>query len=322
MLTIKEILQNSHEPSIRYLYRLEICEEKLNPAEQAVLQDEIRNSERVTTMLSHRQPDGGFPWGPYFKWKGAFWTLLLLTELGYPAGDASLIPLRDQVFTWLLSPQHLKSVPLIDGRWRRCALQEASLVFSSLKLGIADDRVSQLVDHLLKWQWPDGGWNCDTKPAAVHSSFHETWIPTLAMHAYAQSSGDVRAAESARRASEVFLSHKLFKRTSDGAIMNHQFTQVAYPPFWHYDILAGLRTMAAVGALSDPRCADALDLLESKRLPDGGFAAEAKYYRVSTPDIGKSGSSLVEWGSTKKGVMNEFVTVQALSVLRKAGRAL
>ena len=32
------------------------------------------------------------------------------------------------------------------------------------------------------------------------------------------------------------------------------------------------------GYLDDPRCKDALDLLESKMLPAGGFAAEVKYF--------------------------------------------
>ena len=78
--------------------------------------------------------------------------------------------------------------------------------------------------------------------------------------------------------------------------------------------------MDAVGRLSDPRCADALDLLESKRLPDGGFTADVKYYKVSQAKIEGSGVSFVDWGGTSKKTMNEFVTVHALSILKKAGR--
>jgi len=313
-------LAQSAEPCVRYVFRRDYLGEKPENPAMLTLQEEIRKSSRVRTMLERRDADGRFPWHPYSKWIGAFWTLLMLADIGYPPGDQSLAPLRDQVLDWLLNPLHVNKVPQIAGRWRRCALQEASVVYSSLKLGIADDRVTQVVENLLKWQWPDGGWNCDVDPGATHSSFHETWIPLLAMHTYAQASGSPRAQESAQRASEVFLRHRLFKRTTDGAVMDAKFVKIAYPPFWHYDVLAGLRVMEAVGSLSDARCADALDLLDSKRLPDGGFAAEFKYYKLAQAKIEGSGVSFVDWGGTSKIKMNEFVSVHAKSILKKAGR--
>lgn len=322
MTHVSETLQNSMEPSIRYLFRRDVQGEDPATPEMHALQEEIRGSERVTKMLAPRNEDGRFPWFAYTKWAGAFWTLLALAELGYPPGDTGLSPLRDQVLEWLLGEQHLKNIKQIEGRWRRCALQEASIVFSMLKLGIIDDRITQLVESLLKWQWPDGGWNCDKIPGATHSSFHETWIPLLAMKAYADASGSPRAYNSVHKASEVFLSHQLFKRKSDGTVMDAQFTRLAYPAYWHYDILAGLRLMAAVDKITDPRCAAALDLLESKRLPDGGFAADTRYYRVVEVIPKGSGFSLVDWGGMSKRKMNEFVTLHALVVLKQAGRRI
>ena len=322
MATIHNLLITSVEPSIRYLYRRDVQGEDASKPEMLALQEEIRTSERVTGMLLNRGEDGRYPWHAYDKWAGAFWTLLLLTEIGYPPGDQGLIPLRDQTLEWLLSEKHLKNVPLIDGRWRRCALQEASIVYAMLKLGIVDDRITQIIESLLKWQWPDGGWNCDRIPTAANSSFHETWIPLRAMHAYAQISGDARAREAAEKACDVFLSRCLFKRKRDGAVMSRDFVTIAYPNYWHYDVLAGLRTMAEVGRLSDPRCVDALDWLESKRLPGGGFAAEKKYYRAVENHEEKSGISFVDWGGAGRTRMNEFVTVNALAVLKQAGRSL
>ena len=119
-------------------------------------------------MLARRDAQGRFPWHPSSKWVGAFWTLLMLADIGYPPGDQGLAPLRDQVLDWLLSPQHLNKVPQINDRWRRCALQEASIVYSSLKLGLANERIPQVVENLLQWQWPDGGWNSAKKPTPVH----------------------------------------------------------------------------------------------------------------------------------------------------------
>jgi hypothetical protein len=72
------------------------------------------------------------------------------------------------------------------------------------------------------------------------------------------------------------------------------------------------------GFSGDPRCSQALDLLEAKRLPDGGFPAEKRYYGVSDKLV--SGRSLVDWGGASKRRMNEWVTVDALTALRAAGR--
>lgn len=141
---------------------------------------------------------------------------------------------------------------------------------------------------------------------------------------YGKMTGNKRALDAVRRAAEVFLKRHLFRRQSDGRVIRPAFTTLHYPPYWHYDILAGLKVMAEAGFIGDERCTDALDLLESKRLPDGGFPAEDKYYhlveKLTSTGHRSSGFSLVGWGPTGKTRMNEFVTVDALAVLKAAGR--
>jgi hypothetical protein len=277
------------------------------------LQEQIRTCARTRALLSHYQ---GLH--PYQKWHGAHWVLMLLADLGYPTGDPALIPLREAELAWLLDPVRLKKVPLIQDRYRRCGSMEGNAVYALVKLGLADERVSALVDWLLRWQWPDGGWNCDKKPAAQKSSFHETLIPLRGLIAYYRILGDDRVKKSMDRAAEVFLSRSLFRRLSDQSIMFHSFTSLHYPCFWHYDILFGLKVMDEGGYLDDPRCREALALLESKQMKEGGFCAEEKYYRVS--ETVKTGTTSIGWGPVSQKKMNEFVTVDALSVLRHAGR--
>ena len=255
----------------------------------------------------------------YKKWDGAHWVLSILADLGYPAGDEVLRPLMEDVFeTWLSKEHEARHLRMIDGRARRCASQEGNAIWSSLQLGLADSRTDELVNRLLKWQWPDGGWNCDKRPKADTSSFMETLIPLRALALYAGLSGDARVRSAAERAAEVFLRRQLFKRQRDGKVMDRHFTLLHYPLYWHYDILFGLKVMAEAGLIGDPRCRPALDLLESKRLPEGGFPAEESYARTSRPDV--SGYSPVSWGGTSRKKMNVFVTVDALYVLRVAGR--
>jgi hypothetical protein len=274
----------------------------------------VRASPRVTDLLSGCDRSGH----AYRKWTGSHWILSLLADLGCPPGDESLRPLMEETFAAWLSEAHKKHIRTTEGRVRRCASQEGYAVWCSLRLGFADGRTDELVRRLLEWQWPDGGWNCDKHPAADTSSFMETLIPLRALGLYARLTGDPRARAAAEHAAEVFLRRRLFLRLADGSVMDKHFVRLSYPSYWHYNILLGLKVMADIGCLDDPRCGEALDLLESKRLPDGGFPAEETYSRPTRPEL--AGYMPVSWGGTSRIHLNPFVTADALYVLRAAGR--
>jgi hypothetical protein len=55
----------------------------------------------------------------------------------------------------------------------------------------------------------------------------------------------------AERASELFLTHGLFRRRDDGAVITPSFLQLHHPCDWHYDILFGLEVLAEAGHLRD-----------------------------------------------------------------------
>jgi hypothetical protein len=251
--------------------------------------------------------------------KNASFSAGLLGYLGYPTEDETLRPFMEDIFnTWLSKKHETKHLRVIDGRVRRCASQEGYAIWCSLRLGFADTRTEELVGHLLKWQWPDGGWNCDKVPEAYTSSFMETLIPLRALGLYAKVTRDTKARVAAERATEVFLQRQLFKSRRDGQVINQSFVMLHYPCYWHYDILFGLKVMAESGFIHDPRCAAALALLESKCQPDGGFPAEESFARTNRPQL--SGFSPVKWGRTSKKTINPFVTADALYVLKMAGR--
>jgi hypothetical protein len=316
-IILQRLLQSS-EPSIRYKVLTQTLGPETDTTEIRNLQEEIRGSARVQKLLSERNASGQIPGHPYSKWNGAHWVLATLADLGYPPCDERLFPLREQVYAWLLGAGHRKGVKIIAGRARRCASQEGNALFALHTLGLADERTEELVQGLLRWQWPDGGWNCDKNPKATHSSFMESLLPLRGLALHARHTGDKRSQQAAERAADVFLKRELFKRQSDSSVIDEDFITMHYPWYWHYDILFGLKVMAEAGWLDDQRCQAALDLLESKRLADGGFPAEKKYYQ-SNPKA-KTGRSLVDWGGTSRTQMNEFVTVEALAVLRAAKR--
>ena len=332
---VVDALLRSKEPSIRWKTRVNVLGEERGSRVVRGLEEEIRGSPRVRALLRRRQALGrrGTARPVYYKWQGFHWVLASLADLGYPRGDASLLPIRDRVLGLWLGPAYFREfvagtetkaygsrgVPLVRGRYRRCASQQGNALYAITTLGIADARADALAERLLHWQWPDGGWNCDRNPAADTSSFMETLLPMLGLHAHAEAAKNAAAARAARRAAEVFLRRHLFRRVSDGRVIHPAFVALHYPLYWHYDFLGGLKAMARVGRIGDPRCREALDLLEARRLPDGGWPAEARHYTVS-PKTFKANAEFVDWGGTSTKRMNEWVTVDALAVLRAAGR--
>jgi hypothetical protein len=307
----------SDEPSLRWKARVGILGEDPDAPALRTLREEIRTSPRVAALLAGRTSGGTIPGDIYRKWTGAHWVLTTLADLGYPPGDAALAPMVDQVCAGWLSSRHVDAVPVINGRPRRCASQEGNALLSMLTLGFADARTDRLAENLLRWQWPDGGWNCDRRPDAAVSSFHESWIPLRALARYARTRGRADVLPAVDRAAELFLCRRLFRRLRDGSIMKSEFFRLIYPQYWHYTILSGLIAMAEIGRIGDPRCAEAVERLAKKRLPDGGFPAEHACYR--TEYTRHTGCSWVDWGGKDRARTNPWVTVEVLRVLRAAG---
>ena len=334
--SVIDSLLHSDEPSVRWKTLVRVAGEDPDSRKVNELRQEIRNSARVKTLLSDRSMRFVREAHVYAKWRGAHWTLAALADLGYPAGDERLIPIRERVLDHWLGDAFYKEfeskssvpkyssgrgVPLVQGRYRRCGSQQGNALYSITRLGLADARSDGLAERLMHWQWPDGGWNCDRKPSAHVSSFNETLLPMIGLAAHAENRGDDAARTSAMKAAEVFLCRQLFKSRTTGKVVSPHFIRQHYPRYWHYEMLGGLVAMAEIGLIDDPRCRDALDLLERKELPTGGWAAEGKFYKVSVNANSREGSiSPVDWGGSGVRRMNEWVTADALYVLRAAGR--
>ncbi|MCI4353728.1 MAG: hypothetical protein L3K14_10190 [Thermoplasmata archaeon] len=327
-------LLRSTEPAIRWKVHVQVLGESRDLPRIRRLEEEVRRSPRVRALLTHRNAPyrTGTNRSVYYKWQGIHWLLGALSEIGYPRGDESLKPLIDRSLEVWLRPSYFRTftpatdseigrrvgLPVIEGRVRHCASMQGYALRYVSALGWPDARCRRLAGLLQDWQWPDGGWNCDVDPAADTSSFMETLLPLRGLGAYADVSGDRQAIRAARAAAEVFLERRLFRRRSDGKVIKPDFVRLHYPLYWHYDVLGGLKGMAEVGLIQDPRCAEALDWLESKEIPERGWPAEARYYRVSRNF--ESSSEFMGWGPTGKNIPNEWVTTDALLVLSAAGR--
>jgi len=217
-----------------------------------------------------------------------------------------------------LSEQHISNVPLIDGRHRRCGSQEGNALWaaSTMGLGSPSER-DRLVANLLRWEWPDGGWNCDRHREAHHSSFNESFAPLRGLAAHRQA-GHVRDAAldaAIDAAAEFLLRHKVVESERTGDLANPRLGLLRWPPYWHYGLLPGLRALQDARRLDDPRVAPALDRLRLARSPDGIWRPDGRWW--GSPRA-KSGANIeiVDWGRDGEARM---LTLHALEILAAAG---
>lgn len=177
--------------------------------------------------------------------------------------------------------------------------------------------VSGLIDRLLTEQMDDGGWNCEMENGSTRGSFNTTICVLDALLAYEQSFGardDVTAART--RGETYLLDRQLFKRLSTGEPViidrkrGNDFTQFAFPTWWHYDVLRGLDYLRAAGVPPDERVRDAIALVRAKQLPNGAWPLDVRYAGKMPVDLGES-----------PGEPSRWITLRAMRVLRWAEHA-
>jgi hypothetical protein len=301
----------SDEPAIRGMARRDLLGEA-NPADL----ERVTDGPIVRALLAGQRADGGFGAHPYRKWTGAHWRLVSLVELEVPAGEPRAMAALDTVLDWLTAPSYRGSRRRKDGLILSDASMEGNALAVACRLGAAGDpRARQLAESLMAWQWPDGGWNCDARASGRRSSFHESHVPMWALFEYARVSGDDAARRASDRTAELFLSHRIFRRHATGEPIHASWTVLHYPPYWHYDVLQAVHLLARLDRVRDERAADALDLLEERRLPNGRWRAGAYWWQ---PPGSPRAPEAVNWG---RGEPSEMLTLNALRVLKAAGRA-
>jgi hypothetical protein len=268
---------------------------------------------------------------PYKKWGGAHWRLVALAELGVtaatPGARVALDEAFDETAAWLLSPGHVRNARPIDGRVRICGSKEGLALWAAATIGLgSESQLTELAAHLVGWQWPDGGWNCDVRPAARHASFNESWGPLLGLAAYrrryasatrSDRDNDVDAGieEAVGGATEFLLRHRVVESERTGELANPHVGLLRWPAYWHYGLLPGLRALHEAGTLGDPRVGPALDRLRAARQPDGTWRSDGRWWRTPRPASG-SNVEIIDWGAEGEARM---LTLQALEILAAAG---
>ena len=225
-------------------------------------------------LLDLQRPDG--QWGdgvatPF--WWTNMYTLVFLRDLGAdPASGrvrAAIDLVRERV-TW--GPEFGDS-PFFEGEVEPCI--NGRVVALGAYFGQRSDR---LVDRLLSEQLADGGWNCEAERGSVRSSFHTTICVLEGLLAFERAFGTTTAVSEARRRGQHYLlERRLLRRLSTGELVRPEWTRLAFPPLWHYDVLRGLDYLRAASVEPDRRVEEAVASVLERRQSDGRWLLDIRH---------------------------------------------
>ncbi len=171
--------------------------------------------------------------------------------------------------------------------------------------------VSGIVERLLTERLDDGGWNCEAEYGSVRSSFDSTIDVLDGLLEHERVTGPSPELSAARRGGEEYLLERsLFRRKSNGEVVDPAYLDFAFPFYWRYDILRALDHFRRSGIAPEPRMAEAIDIVRSKRQPDGRWLLD----RIHPGRVHFE----LEDGI---GTPSRWITLRALRVLRWADTA-
>jgi hypothetical protein len=264
-------------------------------------------------LLARQRPDGH--WGDDLanpEW-ATHWVLVLLREMGLDSASdearRAVGLVRDNV-TW-----HWWGKRFFEGEVEPCI--NGRVLAAGAYFG-QDDHA--LVERLLGDQMADGGWNCEQENGSTRGSFHSTInvLEGLLEHERAGSTtAEVTAAR--ERGQEYLLERRLFRRASIGDLIDPRFAQLGYPQGYHYDVLRGLDYLRAAGLRPDERMTEAIDVVASKRGPDGRWLLENRHDVDGDMCLPPTVVALLSEMGEAEGKPSRWITLRARRVLRWAG---
>lgn len=308
-----------HDPVIQWLLdgdpaiRWQVLRDLLGAPDEQVAAERARVATEGAgaQLLALQQPNGTWAGAAWNRgWDSTMHVLSLLRELGLDSAGAearrAVERVRDQV-TWRgCGPPEADTHPFFAGEVEACIngqVAASGAYFSQDVQGI--------IDRLLGEQLADGGWNCEAANGSTRASFNTTICVLEALLAYewaGRRSPDVTAAR--LRGQDYLLERQLFRRRSTGAVIARDrkgaadWTHVAFPTWWHYDVLRGLEYLRRADVTPDARIAEAIDLVAAKRDADGRWPLDTSY----------PGRMPVELDAGE-GRPSRWITLRALRVL-------
>lgn len=233
-------------------------------------------------MLAQQGADGQWAGGAYLPaeqdgwqdedgqpWTATTWSLNQLREWGLDA--AALAGTAEKLAAnarW-----EYDDLPYWGGEVDVCI--NAFTLMNGVWLG-ADVRA--LAEWFPAHQLSEGGWNCEWVEGETRSSVHSTLNAVRGLLYYERAIGGDDVLRAARKRGEEYLLGRRLMYARSGEVLGAWTTRLTYPLRWACDVLRSTDYFreASVydGVAPDERIADAIDVIRSKRQPDGRWLQE------------------------------------------------
>jgi hypothetical protein len=291
------------DPSIRWQVLRDLLDAP--PEEVAAERSRVAKEGWGARFLDLEDPDGQWAGGalfPHGEWDrsepGQPWTatypvLLVLRQIGVDPADervrASIAKVAANC-VWENDGQ-----AFFDGEIEPC------INGTVVGLGAYFGRdVEVVVARLLDDQLSDGGWNCEAENGATVSSVHSTIGVLEGLLLHERATGGTPAATAAReRGEEYLLERRLYRRRSTGEPMDPAFGLFSFPTRWHYDVLRALDHFRAVGGAPDPRLAEGIEMVRSRRRSDGTWPLENTHIGRTSFDMEDGDGAPSRWNTLR-----------------------
>jgi len=302
------------DPAIRWQAMRDLTDA---PAEQvAAERARVATEGWGARLLALRREDGLWDTGTSDSEWPSLLALLMLRDMGLdPSGEEArtTIALVANNATWhSRGPWH--GTPVFAGEVEPCI--NGRVVTLGAYFG---QDVTGIVERLLGEQMADGGWNCEQENGSTRGSFHTTINVLEGLLAHERAAGGspemTRALE---RGQEYLVERRMLRRLSSGELIDPAFTLFSFPTGWHYDALRGLDYLRDAGVTPDPRVAEAIDLVRSKRDAEGRLPLENPH---ESEMVNARVRDLEFDMDEREGRPSRWNTLRALRVLRWAGRS-
>jgi hypothetical protein len=259
------------DPAIRWQVLRDLTD--ASPEEVAAERERVEQEGWGARLLDLEDEDGlwdggaCFPGGyrggePGQPWTATMHTLQTLQILGLDPASGSArraIPLVAENCRWEHAGQRY-----FDGEVEPCINGRA--IETGAYFGVD---VSAIVERVLGERLSDGGWNCEVENGSVRTSFDTTINVLDGLLEYERADGSSDAVRDARHSGEEYLLERdLFRRKSTGEVADQAYLDFAFPYYWHYDVLRALDYFRRAGD-PDTRMSEAIEIVRSKRQPDG-----------------------------------------------------
>ncbi|HEY9775243.1 MAG TPA: hypothetical protein V6C81_15870 [Planktothrix sp.] len=221
-------------------------------AEVAATADYEQLIQQSVEFLESDEAFGGMEEDPYWpKWNSAWWRLLLLHEMGVGAripevAIEKMIHAMDAhylhyfPFTEAELPDNVDAVRHVACH---CALGTMYQVLAGRGIDV-DSKLNWVRPWFIRYQLADGGLNCDEAAYTrkwKRSSVVSTLPAVEAVLNYTEHDFSKDELIFLDQGAQYLIKRKLFRRASDGQIIDQDWLKLCFPRFYFYDVLRGLK---------------------------------------------------------------------------------